>query len=131
MESSTFGSMRKCKVPVPAGLRDDLREIWDLIRRARRDPDIPLDFDDAIQVERTCGGRCPSDRKRFDLTYYPEGHPHCAWDLRLHKLEIEDIADGVMTEVALWSCSSPDCDCKSSAPMDRCVHCQRRRVPEN
>jgi hypothetical protein len=127
MESNDPGSMRKCKVPIPEELRESLREVHEVIRAARHDPDIHLDFDDAIQVERICGGRSPSDRRRFDLTYYPSGYPDCRWRLRLHKLEIEDISDGMMAEITLWSCTSPGCDCKSREAADGCPHCDRKR----
>ncbi len=65
MEGHDPGSMRKCKVTIPEELRDSLREVHEVIRAARHDPDIHLDFDDAIQVERICSGRTPADRKRF------------------------------------------------------------------
>lgn len=45
------------KVAIPAELRESLREVFELIRRAKTDPDIVLDYDDAIQVGAVCGGR--------------------------------------------------------------------------
>jgi hypothetical protein len=130
MAEPDSNAMRQVKVPIPEELRASLREVHEIIRAARHDPDIHLDFDDAIQVERICGGRCAVDRKRFDLTYYPSGFPNCRWHLRLHKLEIEDISDGVMAEITLWSCTSPGCDCKSRQAADRCPHCDSHRVQE-
>lgn len=126
MSEPESASMRSGKVSIPDELRESLREVYEIIRAARHDPDIHLDFDDAIQVEDLlCGGRSPRDRKRFDLIYYPPRFPHCCWSLTLHRLEIEDIADGVMAEIKLWSCTSPGCDCKSREANDRCVHCVR------
>jgi hypothetical protein len=118
-------AMRQAKVPIPDELRASLRDVHEVVRAARHDADIRLDFDDAIQVDRICGGRSRADRKRFDLTYYPPGFPDCRWSLTLHRLEIEDIADGVMAEIKLWSCPSPGCDCKSRGVTDRCAHCER------
>lgn len=127
MEGHDPVSMRRCKVPIPEELRDSLREFHEVIRAARHDPDIHLDFDDAIQIERICGGRSPGDQKRFDLTYYPSGSPDCRWHLRLHRLEIEDISDGVMAEITLWSCTALGCDCKSREAADRCLRCGESR----
>ena len=45
------------RVSIPAELRDSLKEVWELIRRASHDPDIALDYDDSIQVGAVCGGR--------------------------------------------------------------------------
>ena len=61
------------KVPIPAELRDSLREVFELIRQAKTDPDIVLDFDDAIQVGAVCGGRYGKKPRPYVLTYYPEG----------------------------------------------------------
>jgi hypothetical protein len=124
MSEPESASMLSGKVPIPLELWESLREVHEIIRAARHDPAIHLDFDDAIQVENLlCGGRSPRDRKRFDLTCYPPGFPHCRWSLTLHRLEIEDIADGVMAEIKLWSCTSPGCDYKSREANNRCAHC--------
>ncbi len=122
-------SKQRGKVAIPAELRQALREVLDLIRAARYDPNISLDFDDAIQCDSICGGRNPRDRKRFDLTYYPSGSPKCRWYLTLHKLEIEDIADGFMKELTLWSCADSDCDCKFRDANAFCPHCDRPDDP--
>jgi hypothetical protein len=111
------------KVSIPEELREAMREAHALIRAARHDPDISLDFDDAIQCDHLCGGRSPKDRKRFNLTYYPSDRPMCRWDLKLHQLEVEDIADGVMREITLWSCTTPGCHCKFREEGDLCSHC--------
>ena len=42
---------------IPDELQDSLRQVWELIEEAKRDPDINLHFDDAIQVGAVCGGR--------------------------------------------------------------------------
>jgi hypothetical protein len=36
------------KVPIPAELRESLREVFELIQQAKYDPDIVLDYDDAL-----------------------------------------------------------------------------------
>src|SRR5690349_8957665 len=88
------------KVPIPAALRDSLREVHELIRQARYDPDIVLDYDDAIQVGAVCGGRYGQKPRPYVLTYFPEGDGRRGcWYLTLHRKEIEDIGDGRMTEL--------------------------------
>ena len=61
------------KVPIPAELRDSLHEVFELIQQAKSDPDIRLDYDDAIQVGAVCGGRIGTKPRPYVLTYYPEG----------------------------------------------------------
>ena len=45
------------KVPIPAELRESLRQVFELVGQARDDPDIELDYDDAIQTGAVCGAR--------------------------------------------------------------------------
>ncbi len=114
------------KVPIPGELRDSLREVSELIRQARHDPDIKLDFDDAIQVGdgAVCGGRDGSKQRPFVLTYYPEGdRERGRWFLTLHRTEVEDIGDGRITEITLSCCTSPDCRCKFREADDTCFYC--------
>src|SRR5436190_18463722 len=101
------------KVPVPDELRQSLREVFDLIRQAKHDPNIRLDYGDAIQVGAVCGGKYGSKDRPYVLTYFPEGNPDKGrWFLALHRTEIEDIGDGLMTEITMYCCVAPDCECK-------------------
>jgi hypothetical protein len=112
------------KVPIPRELGDSLRDVFELIQQARHDPDILLDFDDAIQVGAVCGGRYGTKQRPFVLTFYPEGDAERSkWSLRLHRTEIEDIGDGVMTEIAMYCCTSPNCRSKFREPNELCFHC--------
>jgi hypothetical protein len=112
------------KVPIPDELRDSLREVYELIRRAKHDPDIMLDFDDAIQVCAVCGGRIGGKQRPYLMTYYPEGdEKRGCWFLTLHRTEIEDIGDGRMTELMLYCCTSPGCRCKFREAEEYCFYC--------
>jgi len=112
------------KVPIPAELRDSLREVFELIQQAKHDPDIVLDYDDAIQVGAVCGGRYGKKPRPFVLTYFPEGEgKRGRWYLTLHRTEIEDIGDGRMTEITMFCCSSPDCHCKFREEKENCFFC--------
>ena len=112
------------KVPIPDGLRESLREVFELIQQAKHDPGINLDFDDAIQVRAVCGGRYGRKQRPFVLTYYPEGDDKRGrWLLKLHCTEVEDIGDGVMTEITMYCCTSPDCRSKFREADDHCFYC--------
>jgi hypothetical protein len=110
--------------PIPEELRQSLREVYDLIKRAKHDSDIVLDFDDAIQVGAICGGRIGKENRPYVITYYPTADSDRAqWQLALHRTEIEDIADGRMTEIAMYCCTSSDCRRKFRELTGRCVDC--------
>lgn len=112
------------KVPIPPELRDSLREVFELIQQARKDADIVLDYDDAIQVGAVCGGRYGKKTRPYVLTFYAEGQSDRGrWYLTLHRLEIEDIGDGRMSEITMFCCTSPDCRCKFREEDESCFFC--------
>src|SRR5437879_1131098 len=91
------------KVAIPAELQDSLQKVFELIQQAKNDPDIVLDYDDAIQVGAVCGGRYGKEPRPYVLTYYPEGDAERGrWLLTLHRTEIEDIGDGRMAEITMY-----------------------------
>ncbi len=112
------------KVPVPPELRESLREAHELIHQAKYDPDIAMDFDDAIQVGAVCGGMYSKKQRPFVLTYFPEGDAERGrWFLTLHHTEVEDIGDGRMTEIAMYCCTGRDCRCKFREADVHCFYC--------
>jgi len=112
------------KVQVPDELRVSLREVFELIQQAKHDPDIVLDFDDAIQVGAVCGGRYGKKPRPYVLTYFPQGDTQRGrWYLTLHRTEIEDIGDGRTTEIRMYCCTSPECRCKFREADDTCFYC--------
>ena len=102
-----------------------MREAYEVIEESNRDPDeFPIDFGDAIQVGAICGGRIGSSSIPFEFTYYPDGDSRRGrWFLALHETEIEDIADGVKTELVVYCCTSPECRCKFSKESETCFFC--------
>ncbi|MFT3881711.1 MAG: hypothetical protein QM703_18860 [Gemmatales bacterium] len=113
----------RCKVPIPSELREAMCEVLQLIKQAKRDRDINIDHGDAIQVGPICGGRYQKKPGFFEFTYYPEGKHNCAkWHLKLHECDVDDIADGHMTEITLYACKSAGCGEKFSKPDGHC-HC--------
>jgi hypothetical protein len=112
------------KVPIPAELRESLYDVFELIQQAKHDPDIRLDYDDAIQVGAVCGGRYGKKPRSYVLTFYPEGDAERGrWFLTFDRTEIEDIGDGRMVEISLYCCASPECRCKFREANDHCFYC--------
>jgi hypothetical protein len=112
------------KVPIPPELRESLAEVYELIQQAKHDPDIPLGYDDAIQVGAVCGGKFGKKPRPFVLTYFPDGDgKRGRWYLRLHRTDIEDIGDGRMTEITMYCCTGPDCRRKFREADDHCFYC--------
>ena len=98
------------KVPIPTELAEAMREVHWRIEEAKRDPDISIDYDDAIQVGSLCGGRCGKKPRPYEFRYVPYGKREIGrWQLDLAQCEIEDIADGVMTEITMYCCTTPNC----------------------
>jgi len=100
------------QVPIQADLRESLRETFDLIQQAERDPDIMLDHGDAIQVG------------RVRRTVWQAIASLCAdlLSLTLDHTEIEGTGDGRIEQIRLRRCTSPDCRCKFREPNDHCFY---------
>jgi hypothetical protein len=99
-------------------------EVFQLIQNALADPEMDLDFDDAIQFEGICGGRDKNRKKPYDFTYYPPGdRERGCWFLTLHEFEIEDIADGNLSEIEMFCCTAPNCRTKFREPNQSCFYC--------
>jgi hypothetical protein len=98
------------KVPIPAELRDAMRQVLDLIDQARREPDIHLDYGDAIQIGPLCGGRYQKKPGRYELNHHPQGDRAKGWwRLDVHRCDIEDIAECRLAEITMYCCTAPDC----------------------
>jgi hypothetical protein len=124
------GPYERRRIEIPPALRDSLREVWELIQQAARDPDFPLDYDDAIQVGAVRGGRIGERSRPYVLSFVPTGDGERGrWSLTLHPTEIEDIADGRTTEIAMYCCSSPECRRKFREAEGRCGDCDDRADP--
>lgn len=123
---------RDCrKVAIPDELRDSLRQVWEMVQEAKNDRDINLDYDDAIQVGSVCGGRVGKKSRPYVLTYRPEGdEKRGRWFLTLHRSEIEDIADGVLTEITMYCCTSEGCRCKFREADGFCDVCDKVSDPD-
>jgi hypothetical protein len=109
------------KTRVPDDLRNAMQEVHSLVEEARRDSDVNIDFDDAIQIGPICGGRYKKKPSQFEFRYRPDGdRQKGTWYLDFHKVDIEDIADGRQTEVMLYCCTTPGCNSKFSKADGHC-----------
>jgi hypothetical protein len=109
------------KVPIPAELKDAMGKVFRLIEEARRDPDVNLDYDDAIHIGPVCGGRYHKKPSRYEFRYDPDNKRGSGtWYLNLHRCDIEDIADGRLTEITMHCCTSPDCGSKFNKADGHC-----------
>ena len=108
------------RISIPDDLRASLAEVNSLIKQSKRDPDVRIDYDDAIQLENLVGGRVGEPKRPYEFTYNSGGDKNARWHLALHPLEIEDISDGHMTEMTLYCCKSADCGRKSNDPEFLC-----------
>jgi len=108
------------RLPVPLDLKEALTEAFHMIEDSRHDPDVRVDFDDAIQVGKLCGGKVGDKRRPFEFTYYPDEAVKSRWELSFHVLEIEDIVDGRETELTLFCCTTPSCGFKSNSANGNC-----------
>lgn len=114
----------RLKVPIPDELRDSLREVHEFLREAKRNGDVAIDFDDAIQIEAVCGGRVGTKTRPYVFTFHPKnGDRRASWYLTLHRTEIEDIGDGRMTEIMMYCCASPECQMKFREAVETCIFC--------
>ena len=112
------------KVPIPDELRESLREVHEFLRETKRGDDSPIDFDDAIQIGRVCGGQVGTDARPYVFAFYPSDDKRRGmWYLTLDSTEIEDIGDGRMTEITMFCCTSPDCRTKFREPDEDCFYC--------
>jgi hypothetical protein len=67
-------------VPIPHDLRDAMREVHRLLRDAESDPDIAVDYDDAIQVDGLCAGAISRGETSVRVDILPR-RPRRAWAL--------------------------------------------------
>jgi hypothetical protein len=111
----------RCSIAVPTDLREAMQEVLWLIKEAKRDLDVKIDFDDAIQVGHLCGGRYQKKPSRFNFIYHPEGNrENGTWYLDFHRYDIEDVAEGRQTQLTLYCCVSPTCGAKFTKADGHC-----------
>ncbi len=87
--------------------------------------EIPC-IDDCLQGS-LVGGKVKVHKKPYRFTYRVGG---VIWKLAFDHTEIEDIGDGLITEIKLYSCKDPECKFASSLPDETCGRCDWEPIPE-
>ena len=109
-------------VPVPPKLREYMAEtfslyggVWDK---------LPY-IDDCLQGT-LVGGKVREHKKPYRFHYRYGG---VDWDLAFDHTQIEDIGDGLITELKLYHCKDPQCDYACSLPDATCGRCDWEPAP--
>lgn len=118
-------------IPIPDDLRAAFQSACEIVQAAGRDPDERIDYDDAIQVGGLCGGRIGKGRRPFIFKYFGVEGKHDRWYFSLHDFEVEDIADGVISSLKMYCCTSPECGCKFRDADQHCFYCDYEEDPDH
>ena len=84
-----------------------------------------IESDDLLQCECVYGGLYDIVGKRFGFRYFRTDD--ATWDFDLDAHQIAQIADGTLTTLNLWQCSSGKCDCLYASEDSYCTHCDSIR----
>lgn len=84
-----------------------------------------IESDDLLQCECAYGGLYDRVGKRFGFRYFHSDD--ATWDFDLDAHQVAQIADGTLTTLNLWQCSSGKCNCLYSAEDSYCMHCDSIR----
>lgn len=94
--NSTVSTVKR-EVDVPDSLVRDLADVCQYILDSKNDPDVNLDFDDAIQFGSLCGGRVDRERDLYLFTYYHEqGY---IWEIRESFVGLDGISSGAFRSI--------------------------------
>ncbi len=112
------------ELPIPKDMHEAFAEACEFMSEMEQEPDIELDYGDAIQADGLVGGPVAPDSDEFLFTFYPDGD-ECRgrWHLRLTRDDMEDIAEGVVTTWPVFVCESDDCRYKWARADERCMRC--------
>jgi hypothetical protein len=90
--------MVRRSVEVPPTLAADMHEVCTYVDGVAGDPDVSIDFDDAIQIGDLCGGRTKK-AEQFEFSYYPGTGE--TWLLELGRQQMDDIASGKLAHLTI------------------------------
>jgi hypothetical protein len=95
------------QVEIPPDLRAFLEEVAELIEVG--DEVTTIASDDLIQCDFAYGGLCEEGTDEFGFTYFPRKGTKTTWDFVLSTAQINEVADGNTTTLALWACTDNNC----------------------
>lgn len=110
-------------VAVPLKLREYMAETFSLYDGGW--DELPY-IDDCLQGS-LVGGKVKGHKRpyRFVFRFGSEN-----WNLAFDHTQIEDIGDGIITEIKLYCCKDPDCSFASSLPDETCWKCDWEPIPD-
>jgi len=79
--------------------------------------------DDLIQGPRAYGGLVEDGGDQYAFTYFPSPHTRPCWRIDATASEVKEMADGSITSLSLWGCTSADCGSLFPSPEDVCMYC--------
>jgi hypothetical protein len=124
------------KVPIqeaiPKGFAAFMKDAANLIEAG--DDATTMESDDLLQVRGTCfcyGGLVDANAEMFAFCYFPkqdlpEEEPVPEWEIYITKAQIQEVASGKLTELALWRCADQQCESRFSSAKSYCPHCDKR-----
>lgn len=113
-------------VSVPPPLQAFMREVFLDIEYP--DPDILERCGFQWDCDWGYGGMDEDDPEWYVFTYFPEHNQDHSWRLRLHRVDIEDIGDGILTEIKLWFCPATECHFGYSEEDALCPQCDHPNI---
>ena len=87
------------KVEVPDSLVRDMAEVCQYIQDSMNDPDVDLDFDDAIQFGALSGGRVDRDRDLYLFVYHHENG--YVWEIQESFVGLDGIGSGAFRTISV------------------------------
>jgi hypothetical protein len=99
------------------------------------DEETVIESDDLIQVGNVVGGLYSAAERRFgfcmcfrdkDDEAIRDARGTVEWCYYLSTEQIQDIASGAITRLAMWHCSERDCGRRWSEPDGNCPRCDSR-----
>lgn len=109
-------------IKVPPDLREYMAETFALYEGGWED--LPY-IDDCLQGS-LVGGKVKGHKKPYRFRY-PYGGVY--WKLAFDHTQIEDIGDGLITEIKLYFCKDQECNFACSLPDETCGTCDWEPIP--
>lgn len=114
--------MEQISEPIPTALRLFLQDVAEQIRA--RSPSTRIPSDDLLQCDVAYGGLLDPNGTSFGFAYFHSADRSPSWYLTLESDQIQQIADGTITELMLWKCDLKRCPTRSTAPDFECTYCE-------
>ncbi|MFO0816111.1 MAG: hypothetical protein U0796_23070 [Gemmatales bacterium] len=86
-------------VTISEELKADMHDVCEFLGDNEGDPDVYIDYDDAIQIGSLCGGRINRRRNIFIFTYYLRNGDK--WQFEVPRTVLDGIADGTITKLTV------------------------------